>query len=279
MTLESLQRTATEHLLTCPENHVTAEDALRPDLAGMPFYDEPLFGVASADDPLFFRYKNEGIVHEEMLLPDDWLPGAKSIISFFLPFSEPVRVSNRKMTDLASDEWFHARIEGQMMMDHFGKYVCQLLEKEGYRAVYPAADPRFHWIGNSASNWSERHAAYAAGLGTFGLSKGLITKKGMAGRFGSVITDAILPATEREYSNPFEYCIMCGKCQIMCPAGAIDINRGILEGKNHSDCQLFQRARRQPPHGPNQRIRYGCGKCQVNVPCETCIPKRTQKSE
>lgn len=33
------------------------------------------------------------------------------------------------------------------------------------------------------SNWSERHAAYVCGLGTFGLSKGLITDKGMGRTF------------------------------------------------------------------------------------------------
>jgi epoxyqueuosine reductase len=39
-----------------------------------------------------------------------------------------------------------------------------------------------------ASSWSERHAAYAAGLGTFGLCDGLITARGKAVRFGSIIS-------------------------------------------------------------------------------------------
>lgn len=35
-----------------------------------------------------------------------------------------------------------------------------------------------------ASRWSERHAAYAAGLGTFSLSDGFISSRGIAHRCG-----------------------------------------------------------------------------------------------
>lgn len=103
-----------------------------------------------------------------------------------------------------------------------------ILFLNNYSAVYPAADSRFGMLTQFASNWSERHVAYICGLGTFGLSKGLITKKGIAGRFGSVVTSAVLPVTQREYSNPFEYCTMCGKCAINCPAHAIDTEKGII---------------------------------------------------
>ena len=37
-----------------------------------------------------------------------------------------------------------------------------------------------------ASCWSERHAAFVSGLGTFGLCDGLITPVGKAMRCGSV---------------------------------------------------------------------------------------------
>jgi hypothetical protein len=42
---------------------------------------------------------------------------------------------------------------------------------------------------NVTSNWSERHSAYIAGLGTFCLSYSLISEKGCAGRYGTVVTD------------------------------------------------------------------------------------------
>jgi hypothetical protein len=42
------------------------------------------------------------------------------------------------------------------------------------------ADPIWQQYKDYASSWSERHAAHAAGLGTFGLCDGLITAKGKA---------------------------------------------------------------------------------------------------
>jgi len=50
-----------------------------------------------------------------------------------------------------------------------------------------------------ASNWSQRHIAYAAGLGTFSLSDGFITPKGIAMRCGSVVCDAALSPTLQVY--------------------------------------------------------------------------------
>ena len=47
------------------------------------------------------------------------------------------------------------------------------------------------------SNWSERHIAYAAGLGTFSLSDGFITERGIAHRCGSAVVGLELPASPR----------------------------------------------------------------------------------
>ena len=260
-------------------NYISEEDAIRPDLIGMRIYDEPLIGIAAADSPLFLQLKEPGVVHPEAFLPADWLPGAKSVLSFFLPFTEAVKHSNAQHRETASDEWLHARIEGQMMLEALGHHLCEVLQEDGYSCVFPTTDARFRIIEPCISNWSERHAAYVCGLGTFGISRGLITKKGMAGRFGSIITSAVLPVTQHEYSDPFEYCILCGKCQKNCPAGAIDMSRGVVHGKDQSVCASVVSASYLPPHGPNGRVRYGCGKCQVNVPCESGIPRRQNKAQ
>jgi epoxyqueuosine reductase len=113
------------------------------------------------------------------------------------------------------------------------------------------------------SNWSERHVAFVCGLGTFGLSKGLITPKGVAGRFASIITELYLPPDKREYEDIYEYCSMCGKCAKNCPANAITIENG----KNDYACFAFLKKTSE-----KYKPRYGCGKCQVGVPCESRIP-------
>jgi len=128
------------------------------------------------------------------------------------------------------------------------------------------AGPNSKHLGLSyTSTWSERHAAFVCGLGTFGLSRGLITIRGMAGRFGSIISELYLPADERQYEEVSEFCSMCGQCVKRCPVGAISIE----EGKNHSICSAFL-DRTTTRYSP----RYGCGKCQTGVPCESRIPPK-----
>ena len=77
-----------------------------------------------------------------------------------------------------------------------------------------------------ASSWSERHAAHAAGLGTFGLCDGLITAKGKAMRVGSVVAKISIEPTPRPYADHRAYCLFfadgtCGKCIDRCPVRAI----------------------------------------------------------
>ena len=91
---------------------------------------------------------------------------------------------------------------------------------------------------------------------------------------GSVITNAEFHPTIRSYNDPFEYCTMCGACMVKCPAGAIDIAKGCASGKDQLICAPYVKESYLPAHGPNQRVRYGCGKCQVQVPCESGIPMR-----
>lgn len=254
-----------------PGNRIAEEEAIVPECVGLKMYDAPLIGYADAVDPLFEELKKPGIVGPQMLLPGEWLTGAQSVISLFLPFSEEVRSSNRKGTE-PSPQWLHARVEGQRFIASLTAGIVQILENMGYAAAAPCIDTRFRFAEGKArddderwkdrtftSNWSERHTAFAAGLGTFGLSKGLITEKGMAGRFTSIITTAKAEPDVRPYTGVYEYCIMCGACAAKCPINAISMDGG----KDHILCaQQVDLSR--TVYAP----RYGCGKCQVGVPCE-----------
>ena len=85
------------------------------------------------------------------------------------------------------------------------------------------------------SNWSERHIAFVCGLGTFGLSRGLITKAGIAGRFASLVTDLEFEPVLREYDGLYDYCTNCGACIRRCPVNAISFEKG----KAHEPCASF----------------------------------------
>ncbi|MBR5490920.1 MAG: 4Fe-4S binding protein [Oscillospiraceae bacterium] len=257
------------------ENRIPAEKALRPELAGMKIFSGCLVGCADAADKLFAEMKADEKAYGDMLrLPESWLEGAKSVIAFFLPYDDEIKVRDRPCSPYPSDEWLHARIEGQsFMLSACGKIVCEL-EKEGYKAIVPSMSSEFATSRDEnraaaggplyASNWSERHAAYVAGLGTFGLSKNLITEIGTCGRFGTIITDAPIEVTPRKYSSPYEYCTFCGACAVHCPSKAI----GEKE-KNTALCGEFIN-KTKSLFAP----RYGCGKCQIGMPCEKGIPKK-----
>ena len=263
----------TDYILNSPENCVKKENALRPELAGMCFFDEPLFGYAAAEDPYFTEAKKPGIIGPHFMVPAEWLTGARTVISLFLPFTARVKEANRLDMAWPAHEWFHARVDGQAFMVTICRYAEELLKKEGFTALAPAIDSRFSeknpLINDKTdqafytSNWSERHAAYAAGLGTFGLSRGLISRKGVAGRYLSVITSAQFEPVERPYSGICDYCNNCGLCARNCPAGAISKEKGKL----HPPCSTFLDTIKAK-HTPY----YGCGKCQVKVPCESRAP-------
>lgn len=253
-------------------NRVQACDAISGDMIGMTLWEEPLLGIADAGDPLFRALQDDDVVAAEYPEPSWWLPGAKRVVSFFLPFTRRIKASNENGA-AASPEWLHGRIEGQEVVELAGAFLCRWLAARGYKAVMPATDKRFAMLRPYASNWSERHTAYICGLGTFGASKGLITAKGVAGRFGSVVTDChVLAVTQRPYEGVYEYCTQCRACAEKCPARAIDLRRGLDEAKSQEACSQYVASSWTEPQGMSRKRRYGCGKCQVGVPCADRIP-------
>ena len=255
----------------CPGNNVTL-----PGGEELTIYEEPLIGFASAEDELFERYKDPKVIGPLFMGPKEWLPEARTVGSLFFPFTETVRQSNREDRTDPSVPWLYGRIEGQQFINEYMEQVKRWLEDQGVKACVPSSDGRFGVHMDSVggeegkdihadSRWSERHAAYVCGLGTFGFSRGLITRKGMAGRLASVIVDVELTPDERLYTGVYDFCTKCGACAKRCPIGAITVEFG----KNNALCDHYieEMKKRYAP-------RYGCGKCQTGVPCEHKPPVR-----
>lgn len=258
-------------------NIISEDKALAPDMVGLKIWDGALVGFASADNAYLNTLRDIPEANIKIDSPKYWLPEAKSVISFFLSYSERIRKSNVGGS-WPSTEWLHGRIEGQYLIKCLLENLRDEIIAEGHKAVIPLLDERFYTrMGEDlkenefGSNWSERHVAYACGLGTFALSKGFITEKGIAGRFGSLVTDAEFEPTLSDTSKLFTQdelygnCIMCGACVRRCPMDAISLDAGKL----HKPCSDFidRVLSDNPPY-------YGCGKCQVGVPCENRNPSR-----
>ena len=251
-----------------PNNYITEEIALSSECIGIKIYEAPIFTFGSPNDELYIKFKSSDVIGSHFLSPAEWLPNVKTVISFFLPYTDIIKNANSVDSHYPADEWLHGRYEGQQLLAQMLEYLAKTISAEGFRSLAPSLDQRYK-MGNdeknitNTSNWSERHIAFACGLGTFGLSKGLITKKGMSGRFGSILTELDLPKDIRGYEGVYEYCNMCGLCIDRCPVNAISFENG----KRSGTCHDFLR-KTVEKYNP----RYGCGKCQTGVPCESEIP-------
>ena len=156
-------------------------------------------------------------------------------------------------------------------------HVVEMLRFVSAQAVAPLLSGLWRPVKDSqaglASTWSERHAAYAAGLGTFSLSDGFISERGIAHRCGSVVTDVVIAPTARTCADPWSNCLFlrdgsCGVCIRRCPAEAIS-----PKGHDKEKCRAYVYGELRKIAGEKYGImENGCGLCQTAVPCESCVP-------
>lgn len=266
----------------------TASEENDLQLAGgrEPAWEEPLVGFSRGDDPLYRFFKED--IGPFLWTPAEifaaTFPAVKAapeeltVISWILPQTERTRLDNAAEKTMPAERWARSRKFGEDFNVKLRDHVAAALRKAGHEAVAPMNSPGWKWEKSErygfASSWSERHAAYASGLGTFGLCDGLITPRGKAMRCGSVVARISVPPTERPYEDRHAYCLFffngsCGKCAERCPAGAITKEAGHDKEK----CHLYTRKAAETHVKP----RFGfettaCGLCQTGVPCEAKIP-------
>ena len=267
---------------------VREHEANRLPDAGIRYFENPLIGVASGSDPLFTEYKS--IIGDFHMTPAEALassygsggkgvsPPDLSVVCWILPVSEAIRESNRKQDRHPSRLWAHCRQYGEKFNDVIRRELESFFRSRGIDAAAPYCDERGERYEDDEGrilgvNWSERHAMYAAGLGTFSLSDGLITGNGIAMRCGSVAAAVALEPSRRLSGSHTDNCLFyargtCGDCIDRCPAGAIT-----EKGHDKDLCNRYIRT----VVGPVAKKEYGidvsgCGLCQTDVPCESCNP-------
>lgn len=81
-----LRTDAGEFFRHAAENRVDSAYALRRELAGMVIYDEPIFAVADARDPLFEGLKQAAAIGPHFLTPIEWLSSAQTVLAYFFTF-------------------------------------------------------------------------------------------------------------------------------------------------------------------------------------------------
>jgi len=258
-------------VLESPDNRFPESDE--------PYFSEPLIAFAAADDPLFAGYKE--IIGDFHLTPAEIMTNiygegigyAKTVICWVLPITAATRESNRREDKVPSRQWALTRAYGERYNNLLRMYVVEMLRFVGAQAVAPLLSgmwrPAIDTKSGLASTWSERHAAFVAGLGTFSLSDGFITEIGIAHRCGSVVTDVVINPSVRNHNDHMGNCLYfrdgsCGACIKRCPVGAIS-----LEGHDKEKCKAYVYGELRGAVGELYGVmETGCGLCQTKVPCE-----------
>jgi len=261
-----------------PTNDMGLEDRER-------IFDPPLVGFSSGADSLYDEYKSHigNFYFTPLELFAKSFPGKQyaaeglTVVSWIIPSTAATRKEHGEQERYPSERWARTRDLGEKFNIAIRIHVVEQLKEAGIKAMSPLLSP--HWARYSeglyapCSNWSERHAAYAAGLGTFGLCDGLITPVGKAVRIGSVIAAVQIPPSTRSYDDHHAYCLhftenICRKCIPRCPVKALS-----EEGHDKKRCMQYTE------HTMNKYIKkeygfetYACGLCQCNVPCTNKIP-------
>jgi len=224
---------------------------------------EPLMAVADAFDPRFKELKSQ--VGPNHLFPQDLLAEARSVVCYFLPFASSIGRGN-KPSEPCSDQWALAYLETNRLIKDLNAHIEAELAQKGYRVAVTPATHNFDEK-TLLSNWSHRHIAVMAGLGTMGLNRMLITDQGCCGRLGSLVTDMpFTPTPPSEVSAClYFYNESCRRCIKNCPQGVLQEN----EFDRHKCYELLLQ---------NAEIHKGigfadaCGKCVSHAPCSFINP-------
>lgn len=222
-------------------------------------YREPLVAFAAASNPGFAKLRQ--LATPEHMLPTDLLPGARSVVSFFLPFAPWVVDANARHRERVAREWAMAYRETNALIGQIAGHLTGLLAGQDVRAAAEPATHNFDPV-TLISRWSHKSVAVVAGLGSFGLHQMVITDAGCAGRFGSLVLDAELPYSEAE---PRQRCLYfhdgsCLECVTRCPASALDpaapLDKQSCHRHLHGVAEVYQAL----------GLVDACGKCAIG-PC------------
>jgi epoxyqueuosine reductase len=289
-----LENAIKKYVATSPLNTLTTFD-------NAPIYDEPVVVFADGDDPIFKEYKT--IIGDFHLTPREamdkyvkakaWRYGLNtalvniSVISWALPITNETRLSECNSKYGGSRRYNNTRWFGGPFGYTLQDYIVQLLEILGNNAVAPTRAKFAKTIKTDKglmANWSERHIAFAAGMGTFGLNGLMISPKGCAVYLGSVVCDAAFTPTPRIYQSHMAYCLFsqdgsCQQCIKRCQGGAIS-----EQGRNNNKCrdQITVQVETLKQMGMDEGLiglAPACGLCSTGVPCEDRIPSAKVKRE
>jgi len=250
-------------------------------------WQDVIIGFGRGDDAYFdFLKEDIGEFHwspEEAfkLGKKDADVASKDILVVSLGFQKAQKVKelNAEETKEPTLRWVAARGEWETLVASISEKIVSDIESAGLKAVAIEHISEFKRKRSEkygiASNWSHRHVAFMCGLGTFGHCDGLITPKGKAMRFTTILIETDLEADIRSYEKYNEWCKRangdgCGVCIERCPVNALT-----ADGHDKEKCEKFVQHVRDKALSEGvltSNTSTACGLCQCGTPCQDGIP-------
>lgn len=250
------------------------------------FCDPPIFAVQRAEHPAFAELAR--------LIPGHATPcsllknrvstsGEWSVVSLAFPSREWIVRESALVSGFPPKSWFEGKVAAMNGMASFAACLVAVLRADGVETLNPPSpgDGVFVARLNESgarydTTWSERHVAYATGLGTFGLHGAIITDAGCVHRLKSLLIRARFDEFDSVNEHPFGNCLYCmkktcGACIGRCPTGAVS-----EQGHDPVACEEHAKGRN------SQRVRDeygldvpGCALCMNGIPCSRRNPMKT----
>ena len=179
----------------------------------------PIFGFAPVDrwvkPPSKLPNKFSDWIPEEFW-PQSIYPETKTVIVIGLPVQLPI-------VETAPSIHYHELYKTvNIVLDTMAYEISNFINSKGYSSIYIPRDGYGDievLLKRPLAFFSHKHAAYLAGLGTFGENNVLLTKEyGPRVRFTSIFTSAEIKG------DPIildDLCIHCKRCESYCPVNAI----------------------------------------------------------
>ena len=179
----------------------------------------PLLGFAPvqrwSDPPKKLPNKFKEWIPEEFW-PQSIYPETKTVIVIGLPVQLPI-------VETAPSIYYHELYTiVNNLLDSKAYEISNYLTEKGYPSIYLPRDGYGNidvLLKNPVAFFSHKHAAYLAGMGSFGENNLLLTKEyGPRVRFTSIFTSAKI---EGDPITGDDLCTHCERCVIHCPVNAI----------------------------------------------------------
>jgi epoxyqueuosine reductase len=250
-------------------------------------WDEIDVGFAAGDDPLFAFYKQD--IGEFYWSPAEAFtqlyPASKisdknlTVISIGFYIGQKTKDEQNGQSIEPCKRWLYARNSWEVIIQDFSRKYVERLADAGLRAAAIDLASNFAWQKSPkyglASYWSQRHTAYVAGLGTFGLCDGLISRHGKAARYTSFILEGKIEADQRPYAGIHDWCLFytkgsCKSCMEICPVNAIS-----EKGHDKTICEDYLKKMAEKYRNDLELQPWrasSCGLCQGAVPCQNGVP-------